>query len=1611
MDLRQEFMQNLRGRYPSIVSGAVRINTDGGRVWFESALDPSATPIGSTIEEATAHVLRFNVTKADIGGAEGSYMSRDTPRMVRELRRRLAQKAGGNYRVDLYSFSPDTDQQWDSIQSLVRRDDGVYGLLTPDDESTSLLRIFRDNQELTTEQVLAELEEVGLRAGDLTRADIQAGKFGLMDPRTGQVNKSVKRRKTMVANKAYEAIFSGEPQFPGGSSSLVEGTIDAQVASGAELKIGVFDDAHFQFSEDVTENLRQYYGQIFDDMSARQQDMIAGQLQSGQLQSENTRISTRQAFIDDRMATAAETASDGISIGGEKFFKKMRRAHEELIADLSEELRRAQQAGDALKVRSFTSQIRTVQRELDTLNDTIARRTGIFNIRHLMDMQTVSPNMQQQVPEIGDKLLEALTREGVDPRTLKGNIVFNEEALRRYIDHYGFVHDVDIVTHLVNLKKEFGIDSERGGVTGYTTLSNRFETSTSVLLDEQTISSNADIFGRRTIEAMSSKSRQRMEDAISSMKVNGVVPAEFVQVLMSMARSSSDESSKRAAMEVLDAINVEGYDIRTDKVLFDKALDTIRKGMFREKHGHRSPKLFLDSTMRGEIIDHSRASDSAQHRIGGGHVLIDSRSLGARGNLPILTYDTASDSLVMHAAQVVKYKASWGGFDLDDAVMAMLRMTDFSEASSTGYLYALGIRQPNTAGEALSFAVAINDPLVIRMLRERSKELSQGTVSITGLDGETKRFSASGLISRLERAASFSDLIERAAEEGPELQMAYRELYEHTFQRGEIGDISSRIQAQLDFSSLTGRTPVPYQRPGMVLGSERIVLGVGGYQYPGSSFRFADLDSTAESSISRSLLDAADRLGIEEHQTLGFREQVRIFEEAGLLTEKPQSAIGLYINPRMVFDQWMQNLNMEHNFYDDPNTSSPRGATAIRIRGDETIRSIVEDIRLIETELLIDEANVKFARQKAEELVTQIYRLAAYSYGKGYSDLLLDQALVERRISGHANAKQKGIEQAIADLAESEGHVTISESDLYLDEDHRYSRFSALQRHGEIVDEVFEKQHYNVPQRIASYTIDPGRGVDVLVDRMIDAARVDLSVSDPFRFAAEMDSAARVMDVFRETLHDGKSTRRTWETLARVIQRAANEYGAESVVRVLNELSVSTTVDIEGSAPGAGSRILSEEEIEQYKRQRTEWSRQQRELALEEGYDRIEDMPKYKRLERNKKLLDDLINAPDGAVERVPSPYTSSPEDLLPEVRQEIRSRPALNTVNEFVEAVTSGKWGEFGEANQITEDRINEIAGRRSRADLRRNLSELLTGDAGASDTRWTLSAVDELEKGLVSRFGRTADFIPDDVMSFFPESSPYSTTRHIGSLFSRAMYMLNPGGDQADRAWTNLAQEVERYMSTNVGEARDAIRSNILTHLDELQDALARYVGSTPDADEGLRDYVFRSMERSGMADEAAQIRENMVPEVSGGQYRRMSRAALTDLMDKVPPGVKKGFGFGAAAMMALAVVNRVRNKEHTRNDMQGPAFMPGGTPYDEGFPMDTSHMYAPSGGGFGGFGGGGTTYEISGRGGSYNDSFVSDLSAIVGSSAAVSANISDGQLPFRSEGARERLLREYS
>ena len=1026
---------------------------DDGSISYMPAIGGSGRAMDS-LSEANAAIDAFGATK--VHNFQSGYTSRWTPTLVRDFQKHMQQRHGG--RVELFSFHPDSDAQWESLKDLVVRKDAsgrqqMYGWMVPDDETSTLLRAFTPNEkgelvEWTADQLMDEMQKVyGFSAQSFrTDADDLTGIFS---------SKFYKRAKATVTNKTFE-MMSDNP-----------------------IKVSVIDSSSLQ----RLGGLESHFERTWDQLDGAQRQQLL----------DGAKVKDKAGWIRAQMTEAARTGSDGISFGSTGVFRRMLSEQEDLLATLIREQEHASALGKTMDARNLGSEIASLDKDVNRLRTAINSKSGVWNVRLMggegrMPVGSLLDSLTPEGREAVQGVFDRMRQEGWQ---LKGNIMIDDEITR--------AAGADIVTDFGNIKFEFGfaenVLEEGRGLRSLFTL-NPFKHSHSVILDEQTITSNPDVFNASYIKQLTDDTVENFQAAMRSIQDEGVVPSQM-RALIEAQVDSPDPIRGQKARNLLSVID-EGYDLRMDPALMEEAMDVVSSSMFSTKNGVARLKIELPQTARGELVPYWTMANRADVReMQAASTLMEGPGPASVYNLPELQFNKATGTFIMTEADSVRFKAAFGGFDFDDAIFSMLRVDP-----DTGELIGFGIRQPNAAGEFVAFRVAAEDDLVAEQIVRFGTESQQGRYQ-----------------------SLINELSELRQNEGIHNASLIRDREEQLRRiAGEVVIPTDTVSAKIAGGGVPG-----------IRGSVKVPMGDGAFSYMGikDSITFLDAEMEAKSSgraTLNNLIDHMSRMAEEQGQPFeapktvdSLRDQIAILNRHFVNEPRRLSTIGMYINPRMVIDSWI-------------------GTHGDALHNIPEVQERLARIRYLETEQLIDIAkDPRRVKKLASNIVEDLFEMQTIARGMGHTDLGIDPVLDELRLASFGDAKERGMERGNRILADMGRDRVGSIEDLYMSADDPRAVFSVMRQAGQQVMDTTEgmKKDLIASEELMGYEAARTRRHSDMAKRVMRAAMYDADdvPSGYAAFAAEMEPSRRVFDVISQTFDSaGHATDDTYNTIIRMQQ-------------------------------------------------------------------------------------------------------------------------------------------------------------------------------------------------------------------------------------------------------------------------------------------------------------------------------------------------------------------------------------------------------------------------------------------------------------------------------------------
>lgn len=1263
-------------------------------------------------------------------------------------------------------------------------------------------------------------------------------------------------------------------------------------------------------------------------------------------------LSSVDELINYKMREAVGIAGDGFSIGSMEFFGKMVDETEAFRRELLLDVSKAQKAGDTTVARQLLRDVELVQKKLDDLRKAIDSGS-VFNIRTAGILGAADDS------SIVEELLARFEGKGIQ---LKGNI---------RPDPTGWVHGkgFDVITYAENITDQFGYTaSVMDDPSRFRTLTTLdvFAHSNETILDIQTMASNPEVFTRQFLQEMTEGRIKEIRGAIDSAARGEGVPPAFRAMLESMAEGNLDETANpelmRRARNLLKVID-SGTPIAEDAYLMKELVDLMEKASFKSRSGFDMPKLAIPGAQRGELVPRWAAK-----RIG------DDVSAVTPGQP---RYDPRSGSWVMHEVQGVLRHASLGGFDWDDAMIGMYR---YDAESRT--VRMLGIRQPNARYEQLAATLSNSDPLVMKAVGDAQKadvyqnaikQIRERQKANMKLNREKMLFSKNEPLELLdpERRKSIA-AAERARPTRPN-KKAYEATLKEFDKKLRVNNREiERLQGLVDgiLTESLGSYEQISRASGGIMG-EAIPIQmqdpatgrtVAGIAYEGEDGRI--LMSYSKPPANPAAFEAEFA---EQMQNLGvnaFRDlnpdieghaaiQNRVLQQQfASIDPQARHAIGIWSNPRMVLDTWWG--SNESLLMQNPTLEKEFRRRAYAI--------------LMEQETVIDTMrDMDALRARTDDMIALMYEMTARYQDAGIG-VQIDPAIIEIKGKASGAGREAGLEAA--------GKITgrtILETDLLMESTDERAIFSQVQRTAEQFREIFAD--YREDNAWAKFITedDSLRTTSTSRDatRMLRAfdlsglSDIDDQVERQYRFS---QASQDMLDFVATTFEDGKAGERTYRTILRGLQMSGQ--------KGLYKFGALHSAGDEGGLLHSSINWLYNQQITSGK-------------VVPDLQNVDEILAKMSEIEEllQRPDLTDLVG-PD-----IPANIREGAPAEKPALRRQLQAYRDMLDPRRAVQTVrTSDVEDVFG---SITSGRVQGLVDQVIDSDVARQMLDDINRGIRSTSTGGAMQVPTSVQAELLN--------LPDDTARVVPSRG------EMPGVFSPELVIRRRSGEEDTLG--RLLYQFDQAQDTGV---RGAIAQDISEAMLGFRDVLFGQADAD-DLPSTLRNRVIRAMERMptdapgterlNNAREAARVAATVV-ETKTQKQGGLIKALMGSGGGKAVLGI-------AGGLAALGLARSVIRKDATINERQGPAFIPGGNPYQDdpyahgsqnvnGYPLDPPRVNTSANQG-------GVTYQVRTRGGNYNSDFVDQVGNITG--GRVTGTTYDAELPFRSQNARDRILESYS
>lgn len=328
--------------------------------------------------------------------------------------------------------------------------------------------------------------------------------------------------------------------------------------------------------------------------------------------------------------------------------------------------------------------------------------------------------------------------------------------------------------------------------------------------------------------------------------------------------------------------------------------------------------------------------------------------------------------------------------------------------------------------------------------------------------------------------------------------------------------------------------------------------------------------------------------------------------------------------------------------------------------------------------------------------------------------------------------------------------------------------------------------------------------------------------------------------------------------------------------------------------------------------------------------------------------------------------------------------------------------------SHKMGDDVYRVIGSMTKGADLNLVIDDMLRGTDVTTETlEWMTKGIDVT--------GRSGVELPEPILRQLADTEGPSVTAYRGRVTGPTdPRTLIRGAGQLPGEATSLGELALLYQREGLDPARRReIGDTVSQALTGFRETMEDWAGDAEMPDR-LRDYTIRSMERGAApgSEKAARARAAAQQAADVAEVSPMKRGFRAMLSELGSTRGGRGIAAGVAGLAAIGTIHAIRGRDKTINDMQGPAFLPGGNPYADdpnahGSMNPSGYGLLPPGSPSGG-GGQGTTYAVRTRGGNYDSSFVDEVSNITGGN--VTGTTYDAGNPFQSRDVKQRILESY-
>jgi len=1245
-------------------------------------------------------------------------------------------------------------------------------------------------------------------------------------------------------------------------------------------------------------------------------------------------------------------ATDGVNEISLRRIGLIREAEQSKLQQMTSDMARIVDSGDDIEITRLQEAINKSEKNVKQLAEIQSKRSGHF-------YGQLSGGVVESLDDNADiaRAARQLNEEGI---FFKGGFWVNEN-LPDDIDIRTYA-SVDELSGKVQHggKKELAATVRQANMTylaeqGLDPVSGTISLTpkglTETFIDAQHVATMPHLMNRRVLEEGVKTLSEEMSEAVRLMSIEDATERRIpaqFRLVLESQLESADPQVRETARNILDF--VERHPLTDDPDLARRAIDTLEEASLKDKgRGFVHPKIRLEDTRRAEI---------APHWMYEGETGISARRTVPRVEPGYMRYQDGS--WILHEADVHSYVPAWGGSDFDDATLGTIRYNPAERR-----IQAPMRRQPQALGEWALVNIYEDDDFVAELMNKALRRdddkagLNRWTRIVEREQELASRRTAEvqNLEARLARAQdagaeNVARRIETMLERRDQLSTARAHERTREVMHEMLSEHLTSIDEMRDASGQLPHRRGYLRDSGAFVGADPVDIIEDGVK---RAIRYeGEPDFLAYNIKQAPSMEDARKVARQTLDQLTPEQQQEAF--SGLLRRFSHNVgpdgnlLGQWINARMFYDHWLA-------LYSDDVTKHRLSRFL-----PQTIFN-TEDIIDVATQGVRDPSIVpETILAKRTEMIEGTIRASAEALDEGL-DLRIDPGLFQDK------ANQREAQAALARINDARAEAGKSLM--------RFASPESMDAYGADRTSLF--MHLDDPRATWSAWI---AGTEQLRGQATELRQ-------------DTGFAQKILDM--DNLQQSRQANRDAERLLRSYKNADARLSVTAVMRNMGPIS----------DPDQWDAIVSGT---------TGMTNQQYQRHLQDEF--------------LSALVDTFDVAGDGR--RVAGDRTySAVARLMQQIEGSLYEDPkvvsrALQRTGMFSDVLDWASGAEVSTPVAATD--VYRSLGSVTRGpDLSLALDQMLR------ELDITSEMLEFVTKGIdVAGEGMGID-LPEQVVRQLTETEGPAIVPKGGRVLGPTdpLTLIRGAGEGVGEA-TELGELALRFQQAEEGSAaRQQISRTISEALSGFQDLMEDWSGAYPESGEPtmperLRHYVRRSMERregitSGDrwtsvpgAEKAARAEEAARRAADVAEATPMKRIQganiLSDLWNAGTGG--RSLIFGAVAIGVMGAARAVSKRDTTINDMQGPAFMPGGNPYVDDPQAHGSQMYpeselaapspTPS------RAQPGVTYRVRTRGGNYDSDFPNELANITGGN--VTGTTHNTGNPLRTRDVRQEVLDQY-